>query len=687
MTATATASDIPAPEPASIPPGTPMPGATGPWFTTDRLQLGLIVAMMPLAWCYLGNAINLPLLFYFGMALTVVATLAFATLLRTLPEYEYPRMLLVGLALYLAFVTFSRLISLVPETSAFHWWLRFGFVIGALACLVLGRLPGQRDLVRLALAATCVGCAVWGIIEFVDSPRRTAGPFMDANNFALVCVVGVFLCLPNLARTGTPAIGRIALWVGLTLLSLGVAFAYSRAISLLWLAGTLVFVVIAWRAGAARVNLAGYVVLGLACYALAVLLLPETGARVTGGGDLSTTLDVRGAMMDSALAMWRDHPLLGAGIGTFRVLYPSYRGLGDQVTAGNTPHNDYVLALSEGGPLLLLFYLLLLAAIAWRGLAAARLLLTRRGDAATLSSAALAIAGGSIMVHASVNFVAITLSLQFLFGCIVGLLFAGSVVPRAATLPAGDEGGAYVPATGAMSGPRLRLFVAAAALALVLVPLRVLGQDAMAYAVILGQQGMPFAESIRSNGKRYLAFLDWMDEHGPRRGLPSYGAATYYEKLADRASGEQQVRFGLMAQEKYGAAIERLPINHRAYLAWAQLALRPWQRDLDKAATLARIASTIDPTDALVYETRVRVEMLRGRPEAAYRILRDEFFPWSYYGASTRALVAEKLLLQLRRWSVEYGKGPPLEDIDARLYRAQRVIEAVRIERALGWRE
>jgi hypothetical protein len=444
--------------------------------------------------------------------------------------------------------------------------------------------------------------------------------------------------------------------------------------------------VIAWRAGAARTNLAGYVVLGFACYALSVLLLPETGARVTGGGDLSTTLDVRGAMLDSALAMWRDHPLLGAGIGTFRVLYPNYRGLGDQVTAGNTPHNDYVLALSEGGPLLLLFYLLLLAAIAWRGLAAARLLLARRGDSGTLASAALAIAGGSIMVHASVNFVAITLSLQFLFGCIVGLLFAASVVPRAAPVQEGAE--VDVPAPGTPpSTLRLRLFVAAAALALVLVPLRVLGQDAMAYAVILGQQGMPFAETIRSNGKRYLAFLGWMDEHGPRRGLPSYGAATYYEKLADRASGEQQVRLGLMAQEKYAAAIERLPINHRAYLAWAQLALRPWQRDLDKAATLARIASSIDPTDALVYETRVRIEMLRGRPEDAYRILRDEFFPWSYYGASTRALVAEKLLLQLRRWSVEYGKGPPLDDIDARLYRAQRVIEAVRIERALGWRE
>ncbi len=668
--------------------------------SADQALIGLIVAIMPLAWCYLGNAINLPLLFYVAIAFVVVLAMAAATLFRTAPAFVYPRPLLVGLVLYFAYFTFSRLISVVPETSAVHWWLRFGFIVGALACLALGRQVCQRDHVRVALAATCVACAIWGIIEFIDSPRRTAGPFMDANNFALVCVVGVFLALPNLARIGTSATARLALWVGLTLLSLGIVFAYSRAISLLWLVGTLAFVVLAWRTSAARSNLAGYLALGVVCYVLSVALLPETGARVTGGGDLPTTLDVRGAMLDAAIAMWRDHPLLGAGIGTFRVLYPAYRQLGDQVTAGNTPHNDYVLALSEGGPLLLAFYLVLLAAIAWRGLVAARALLVRRaapGAAATvreaqdtdnhgmLAMAAIAIACGSIMVHASVNFVAITLSLQFLFGCLVGLLFSYGVSPRAAYEASPDER-APTAAEPALS-TRLRFLVAAGALALVLVPLRVLAQDAMAYAVILGQQGMPFAETIRGNGQRYLAFLGWIDKHGPRRGLPSYGAATYYEKLADRAADDARVRFGLLAQESYATSIEKLPINHRAYLAWAQLSLRPEQRDLDKAATLARIASSIDPTDVLVYETRVRIELLRDRPEVAYAILRDEFFPWSYYGASTRAGVAEELLLKLRRWSETYGKGPALAEIDARLYRAQRVIEAVNTERALGWRE
>jgi hypothetical protein len=268
----------------------------------------------------------------------------------------------------------------------------------------------------------------------------------------------------------------------------------------------------------------------------------------------------------------------------------------------------------------------------------------------------------------------ITLSLQLLLGCLVGLLFSHGMVARE------DAGAPPVPR-------RTRQAVVGLSIVALLIPFRALAQDAMAYSVVIGQPGMPFAATITKKGKRYLAFLSWLDAVGPVRGLPAFGAASYYDSLANRTTGAARSRYTALAEEHYAMSIERLPINHRAYLAWAQLALRSGQRDLDKAATLSRIASSIDPADVVVYETRVRIELQRRRPEAAYRILRDEFFPWSYYGASTRALVAEKLLLQLRRWSLEYGDGPPVADIDARLYRAQRIIEAVRTERALGWRE
>ncbi len=655
--------------------------------TRAACLLLLIAVLMPVAWVYQGNAINLPVLFYFALGMLVLVPCAVAGLLNSghrndLASRKY---LLIALGLYLGVCSFSWFVSVVPEVSAVHWWLRLAFVAGCLAFVYLGIRVPTDGLVRIMLAACCAACAIWGLIEFVDNPRRATGPFMDPNNFALVCVVGILLLLPELVRTGDAAPRWFACWIGLTLLTLALFCAFSRAISLIWLVGVLGFAALAWRANSGRSNLLAYIGLGAGCYFLAISLAPDLGARVTGTGDLQMTIDVRQAMWQSTLNIWRDHPLLGAGIGTFRILYPSYRSVADQVTAGNSPHNDYLLGLAEGGPLLLALYLFLAAAVVWRGLSLARQLLaasTVREDVARLlSNAALALAAGALLTHAFVNFVTITLSLQFLLGCIVGLLFA---LPcdkdKRPSHPGADDVHAVVPQR------MQRLTVVLVVVALVL-PLRVLTQDAMAYAVFLEQKGMPFARSIGADGALYLKFAEQLDALGPRRGLPAFGVATYFEGLANRAKGEQQKELARRAGYFYALAIERLPLNHRAYLAWAGLSMQPWALDLDRAAELSRLAANIDPTDIRVYSYAAQIELRRGNERAAYDILRKGFFPWAFLGASTRANDAEQLLLQLRRWSAKYGAGPSLAAIDARLQRAHRVQEAVRIEKVLGWRD
>ena len=57
----------------------------------------------------------------------------------------------------------------------------------------------------------------------------------------------------------------------------------------------------------------------------------------------------------------------------------------------------------------------------------------------------------------------------------------------------------------------------------------------MAYAVILEQKGMPYARTIARSGALYLKFAEQLDAMGPRRGLPAFGVATYFEGL--RQSG------------------------------------------------------------------------------------------------------------------------------------------------------
>jgi len=69
------------------------------------------------------------------------------------------------------------------------------------------------------------------------------------------------------------------------------------------------------------------------------------------------TLQNRWDYWQAAVRMWFDFPLLGSGLGTFAILYPSYKNLGAQ-DAQHT-HNDYLQVLVESG----LFAFLLLASI------------------------------------------------------------------------------------------------------------------------------------------------------------------------------------------------------------------------------------------------------------------------------------------------------------------------------------
>ena len=59
---------------------------------------------------------------------------------------------------------------------------------------------------------------------------------------------------------------------------------------------------------------------------------------------------VRFAQWQSALNQAADYPILGSGLATFGQLYPQYRTLDDDSTAGFFVHNDYLQLLAEVGP-------------------------------------------------------------------------------------------------------------------------------------------------------------------------------------------------------------------------------------------------------------------------------------------------------------------------------------------------
>jgi O-antigen ligase len=76
----------------------------------------------------------------------------------------------------------------------------------------------------------------------------------------------------------------------------------------------------------------------------------------------------RASMSRDALRMWRDHPLLGVGLGDFETAYPRYQSLSSDMWIDHA-HNDYVEAAAETGlvgALLVLSVLVLFICLAFR---------------------------------------------------------------------------------------------------------------------------------------------------------------------------------------------------------------------------------------------------------------------------------------------------------------------------------
>ncbi len=100
-----------------------------------------------------------------------------------------------------------------------------------------------------------------------------------------------------------------------------------------------------WISAAAFVAAAGF-----------ALLLPATRARVESIAGLGD--DPRSRLWLTALRIWRDHPILGTGPGSFGPLFPFYKVPGWYMATGH-PHNDFLNILVQSGIIGLLAFALI----------------------------------------------------------------------------------------------------------------------------------------------------------------------------------------------------------------------------------------------------------------------------------------------------------------------------------------
>jgi O-antigen ligase len=132
----------------------------------------------------------------------------------------------------------------------------------------------------------------------------------------------------------------------------------------------------AWASGSTRRNLITVGILGFTLPALLFFLIDagQFSQRLVEIANLTRSPEVslgdRKVVTLDTLAMVRDHPIMGVGLGSFRIVFPRYQSFPDSKIWDHA-HNDYAEFLSEAGllgGLLLLGALLLFFRLAFRHL-------------------------------------------------------------------------------------------------------------------------------------------------------------------------------------------------------------------------------------------------------------------------------------------------------------------------------
>lgn len=268
-------------------------------------------------------------------------------------RWTYPRLprTLVAVLVFLAIQALSIPFGIHPGRSArflphYSWVLLFPFVFWGFFRDRTARTRAATILVWSGAVAGYYGAlqhlttAVW----FRKTPEAlpgggyvAVGMFGHHLTYAGVLLPIFFLSLGLLADAP-----RKRAWAITTLgLTLGLVASVARSAWIGWFAGILLFGFLLGRRW-----FLGIAAAGTATAALVLAIAPavrERAATLFAMGD-----DPRLRLWETALRIGADYPILGAGVGSFGSLFPTYRVPGWYMATGH-PHSDPLNILVETG--------------------------------------------------------------------------------------------------------------------------------------------------------------------------------------------------------------------------------------------------------------------------------------------------------------------------------------------------
>jgi O-antigen ligase len=227
---------------------------------------------------------------------------------------------------------------------------------------------GERQWRKMGLALTLYTFAigVFATLQFfssrnliywaIPSPGYTFGPYVNHNHYAglmeMLIPLAVASALPAIHKHPSAVLLGVAALVPIaSLLLSGSRGGFIALVVEVLLAAILIFL-----CGPRRARKAAASVGGLAIIAAVVLFFwmapRQTAERLATMADATHSPEValadRLAPAKDSLRIFRDHPWLGAGLGSFETVFPRYQSFPSDFTWDHA-HNDYAEALAETG--------------------------------------------------------------------------------------------------------------------------------------------------------------------------------------------------------------------------------------------------------------------------------------------------------------------------------------------------
>jgi putative inorganic carbon (hco3(-)) transporter len=356
-----------------------------------RLLLALVLLDIPLQWdVYFGYRTDIDRLFAlagFGLSMTTLALLGlyamwFVRLLVNPAEPPQPRLRPAAIpAIFLGLTGASIVVARDRTVSGFEITMLLQML---LLFIYLASTVRTRNDVRFIVTMLLVGLLLESLLTLVLFVLGTnfefwgigtrSRPTLDGTNSRVGGTIGApnnagayfgFMATIAFALLMSPirgALRRLALIASVPGV-MALALTQSRGA---WLAFvvSLLFVLVGLHSGR-RLSPAAMVAFGLG---VAILLIPLQGiiaSRLLASDEGSAAGRV--PLMEMALEMVRDHPLLGVGANNFVLALPDYAGGQFSAAWMAVVHNRFLLVWSQAGTGALLAFLLFVAVTIRRG--------------------------------------------------------------------------------------------------------------------------------------------------------------------------------------------------------------------------------------------------------------------------------------------------------------------------------